>query len=465
MEYLMVKNKFSLAIIISLFLILGIVSHVVPDEVVMRSVTAPTINWSRQEDPVIFHGSQLPLFSGVDVSRLYAYSFAGGVWEQIPFQIDEVIAVGQYGDEGGLLDDDDELVFMAMDLGEMAVSGNWIDDTSSRISPRYQLEVTNPLNTAEVGYVYVFQSDTLTNTHVDYVDWISETQVIDAGAYKLGITTSPLQREDSLELNDTGVDILDRSKFKLNVVCRAGGVPVPITLNEDAFEGEMEDFFIFEPTIDGPVRVGGSTLGWINWSYYSMRFNQFGLNFDYLTGLVCETGLLNFGRFDGFRFLFDWIDPDASGMSPMTYYDSNKTSGSPIDGSDDFVSTSPLTKWTQVSGNLGSVVRLTDLGDGVVGAYLNYYKDDSATDYEDTGDWQSYGDSGFEILFEQGQTEYGQLDVEMVEYFLDPNQPKIGDTYLGCKENPLDEDDMVISSQEYEVVYFFPLVISSNIPD
>jgi len=183
----MVKHKISLSILIGLLMVLGIVSQVVPAAVATNSVNTPSISWSRQEDPVIFHGNQLPLFSGVDISQLYAYSFVGGVWEQIPFQIDEVIAVGEYGSEGGLLDDDDELVFMAMDLGEMASEGYWIEDSVSRNNPRYQLEVTNSLNPAEVGYAYIFQSETLTVTHVDYVNWISETQMIEAGSYNLGM--------------------------------------------------------------------------------------------------------------------------------------------------------------------------------------------------------------------------------------------------------------------------------------
>lgn len=448
--------KSILIIGVSLILLIGFVSQansqVLPDPVDRTSL----ITWSRNLEPVILEGNQVPLFSGVNFNHLYAYSFSAGSWKQIPLQVDEVNSIGEFSLEDGLLDDNDQLVFMAKDLGESAGAGYWIQNQVSKDFHRYQVEVTNPLNPSEKGYVYLYRSDTLVASHVDYVDWISDTQTIAGVAYRLGIITSPLQREETLELNDSLVDILDRSKFRLSVTCRSGGVGFPFYFTEDTVEIDLEEFYQFEPTIDGPVRVGGGALNWENWSYFALRQNQFGINFDFLTDYVCEFPGLNFGRIDAFQFSFDWVNPENSGMASMTYFDSNLPSGLPVDGIPDQVPTYPLNLWSQISGSYGSVLRLVEFGDGVIGSYENYYKDDSSVDFLDTGDQLSFGDAGFKVIFSPDQTEYGQLDIFMNEYFLGPNQPGLGETYLAYKDYPL---QINISSQDYIAVLYFPFIV------
>jgi hypothetical protein len=93
----------------------------------------------------------------------------------------------------------------------------------------------------------------------------------------------------------------------------------------------------------------------------------------------------------------------------------------------------------------------------VIGSYENYYKDDSTQDGIDTGDQQSFGDAGYKVVFTPGQPEYGQLDVSMHEYFLDPNQPGLGESYLAYRENPL---QVQVSSQYFQAVINFPLIMT-----
>jgi hypothetical protein len=192
------------------------------------AVNQPSISWSRTQEPVVLLGLQLLEFTGADISHLFAYAFKNGAWEQIPFQVDEVSLFGEYTSEDGIFDFGDEVVFMAMDLGEMASMEDWINDTSSQYNIRYQLSVTNKLNTSEVCYVYIYQSDTLAANHIDYVDFYTDTKMIEAGTYNMGLVATAFQTHEILELNRNGVDVLDRNKFRIKRVCRAVGEPFEI---------------------------------------------------------------------------------------------------------------------------------------------------------------------------------------------------------------------------------------------
>ncbi len=120
---------------------------------------------------------------------LFVYAFEGGVWTEVPFQFDEVDSTGAYVVvEDGKLDANDRLVFMAADLGGTAGVYEWLDDLDSRTYSRYQVQVTNPLNTAEKGWVYVYRSSTLVSTFDPYVSWDAANNRTVAGAYVAGYT-------------------------------------------------------------------------------------------------------------------------------------------------------------------------------------------------------------------------------------------------------------------------------------
>jgi hypothetical protein len=410
--------------------------------------------WTRTLEPVILSGHQVPSYLGFDVENVFAYTYKNGDWEQIPFQIDEINGNGDYVFEDGLLDDNDELVFMAMDVGEIAGQGSWISDSVSQNNPRYQITVINPLNTEETGFVYLYSSNTINKTYDAYVDWDDTEQLITAGSYKLGLGTL-FQGIDHLELNGHGLDVLDRSKFRLAGVCRFSGNDFPFLYNEEMVPSELENFFQLSPEVYGPVRVGGGTQSYNNWFYHSLQIGEFSINFDYLKELICEIPGFNFGRFDSFRFSFDWLDPTENGMAPMVYYDANMTGGAAVDGVSEWVPISPLSSWMQVSGSHGSVVRATDISNNIIGSVENYYRDDLEADPFDTGDQQSFGDSGFVAVFSPDQTEYGQLEVKMTVYFLGPNLPNIGDTYSGYTNHPLQVE---ANSQEFLMAQYFPVL-------
>ena len=100
---------------------------------------------NRNEDPVVLRGSVLSSTLNMPVGKIFAYAYDGAVWRQIPAQVDEVNATGNYvAAEDGLFDANDELVFMAKDLGVKAV-----DPPSGGGQPLvpawYEVQVTDPL--------------------------------------------------------------------------------------------------------------------------------------------------------------------------------------------------------------------------------------------------------------------------------------------------------------------------------
>jgi len=115
-----------------------------------------TAAWTRRLDPAVVKGSQLPDFSGVALDDLFVYKYSGGSWSQVPFQFDEVDSGGKYvASEDGVFDSNDELVFMGQDLGSRASTSEWLDDADSKNYSRYELQVTDPLDSPRQGGVCV----------------------------------------------------------------------------------------------------------------------------------------------------------------------------------------------------------------------------------------------------------------------------------------------------------------------
>jgi hypothetical protein len=407
---------------------------------VLGAQTAPSLSWSRVHEPVLFNGDAIPTLIGKQIGEIFAFQYSGGIWKQIPIQVDEVDALGDYVVEDGILDANDELVFMAKDLGAPAEPTDWIQNGEAQNSIRYQLTITNPLNTGEVGYAYLYHSDTLTPTYPDYVSWDAISETIDAESYVLGLNSAEFFGIDSLELNGSGKDMFDRSKIRVNLTCIGIG---DFNFNEVSLTSLMD--LTMTPEIDGPVRVGGGNPESIFWAYPSIFEIQTEFDFGGISVPFCLLGI----NLNWLKFSFDMLDPVNSGMSPAIYYDSNLINGFAVDGVPDSVPSTPLNSWNQVSGADGSMVQVIDVSVGG-GTIENYYKDDSTIDGGDTGDQQSFADAGIKI-----DNPTGTASIRFLEFILDPDQPRIGGTYRNYFENPL-----IISIQEQTIKsVYLPVVI------
>jgi hypothetical protein len=378
--------------------------------------------WTRTQEPVILTGEQLARFNGVALNELFVYRYRDRTWTPIPFQVDEVNAFDRYTIEDGHLDANDELVFMAMDLGQEASPSEWIADNDSRSHVRYQVQVSNPLSSTERGWVYVYHSSTLHPTIADYVKWDEAGNRIVARSYVAGIDPELPSSLDTLELNGSGVDALDRIKIRVHAACRVGFVPIPVMLTEEDLDEQIVAW-----DVDGPVRVGGGTKASATWAYHSLFEIRATLNIDDISPPPPCTSL----DIDRIRVSLDWRNPLDSGMSPATYFDDSTPVGAPIDGQADSIPAMPVSAWKQISGGQGSIVEVVDVSLGG-GLLSNYYRDDVTRERDDTGDGQSFGDAGFQI-----DAPSGGVNLGLIIFVLDPNLPNTGATYQNYAHNPL----------------------------
>ena len=372
---------------------------------------------NRPQDPVVVAGASFPGFSSVPVGDLVLYAYRSGTWTPIPFQIDEVNISGTYViSDGGLLDANDELVFMAGDAGNSVSTTIWPVDTQSRLYPRYVISVTDPLSAGNQAWVYLYRSTTLTGSGVSYVTWNHSAQTAAAISYTAALSPTKFVGLADLVINGTGVDILDRQKIRAEIL---GGL---VKLNEESLIA-FSPATLTLPAV-GPVRAATND-GDLNAAFYGSRID-FDVSFD----------LSALGMFlpDFIRTSFDWNNPAATGIT--TYYDSNTAGGVTINGVPDVVSTTPRIDWFQVNGGAsgpGGIVMAIPSVDPSGGSVSNYYKDNGAIDPNDTGDQRSYGDAGLRI-----DNPGTIISFTLVAYVLPPGRAtNVGAAYFARAGNPL----------------------------
>ena len=88
-------------------------------QAVNRVFAAGSESLNRPHNPIILTGAEVVAFLGrpIDQIRVYRYSIAINEWEPIPFQVDELDGEKySFGEKNGILDETDEIVFLAKDL-------------------------------------------------------------------------------------------------------------------------------------------------------------------------------------------------------------------------------------------------------------------------------------------------------------------------------------------------------------
>lgn len=170
----------SLALLTPLLLLLALGAATSVAQTDRSSSPAPADTLTRQREVVVVYGASLPAMQGAPLDELFAYRFDGAVWQQIPFQFDEVDPINSSyvltGD--GRLDPADELAFLAQDAGQPAPAGQWIANPLSTAHPRYELLISDPLHPGEQGFVYVYRSPALAPAFgPGYIDVTTDTIV------------------------------------------------------------------------------------------------------------------------------------------------------------------------------------------------------------------------------------------------------------------------------------------------
>jgi hypothetical protein len=262
------------------------------------------------------------------------------------------------------------------------------------------------------GWVYVYRSTTDFETvTADYADFDVLQWLFTADRYRLGIIPFHMSA-DRLEMNGSGVDVLDHTKIRVSVE------GLSLLLTEDDIE------LTGNPLVrDGRVRA---------YATYGMEGNELTLygyrsTFEFVFDVDFIAQLPFLTTLDGLRLSAD-LSQAAIGS---IYYDANTSGGVPVDGQPDPVATSPATDWWQISGNTGTVIQIADLSI-LGGTRTNYYKDDATVDSTDTGDRRSYADCGSQI-----EDASAHLIIDLRYYVLPANQPNVGAAYRSYSFQPL----------------------------
>jgi hypothetical protein len=353
----------------------------------------------RMEDPVVILGAQLPGMSGQNVDDLVAFARQGGVWTQVPVQVDERVVQDFceiYGKSSGLwtgspacktdqvvtalfytdtetftgqdtdplLDADDEVVFMARDAGDRV--GAWADPAGVVAGSGLELEIVDGPST---GYVYLFVREDGTLDPGAGQDYVSYTFSLDGGldyktgydlyGYNCGGDTSVCtpQTEDSTiqgatyshhfsarwvtdELritagDATGVDILDIHQARFDP-SSCGRHVLTFSTAEGAYIVNK----------DGPVRALRSYVG-ANSGPLTQRVHQF---YDRREDIITHLRVHSLSK--GIMDLFDYSDAAIG----MTYTNDLNPGGLTIDGVPEAADESGVQQWEVVTGPQGSLV-------------------------------------------------------------------------------------------------------------
>jgi hypothetical protein len=368
--------------------------------IVVAAVSAAVVTQantlSRDRDPVVISGGDLPALQGIPVDEVVGFRFQGG-WQQVPVQIDErkrvdygvvynqgPVGVGSLAYTDGLtytgpdddptLDANDELVFMAMDAGDRAGAGAG-RPAGVFGEPALEVEIVDPLD-GGVGYVYLFRSDGSLAPGAGR-SYVSYTFNLLAGDYipNYGLMAGP-NPEDSEAFSPyyrthfsdrwirdevnvfagtaSGADILDRHKNMFG--------PGNCARTENTFSNGEGAFFANK---SGPVRAIRSYMG-ANSGPFTQRDHLF---YQRRQDIVTH---LRVHAISGVIDVYDY-SPQAEGM---IYFDDLNLLGATVDGLADAIVLGSIT-WEMVTGQQGTLVMgLSFETDIPAFAYTSYYSDD-----------------------------------------------------------------------------------------
>ncbi|UCD86027.1 MAG: hypothetical protein JSU92_07495, partial [Deltaproteobacteria bacterium] len=211
----------------------------------------------RKPDPVVVLGKDFGPLIGEPANSLFLYAMKEGKLIPIPFQIDEkdkrdkiIVDKGKKAEpdkDKGLVDDNDELVFMAVDAGDKAPVGTDIGQQAG-----IEISLNDPL-TGEVGWVYLFGFDQPQPlSTIDYSRYAPEEDRIYSRNFS--IAYDPARNNmyyEYISMTPAGggnnTDICDRWIGRLSI--RLKVIPKQWQTNEGIFKSDVIGYK------DGPVRV------------------------------------------------------------------------------------------------------------------------------------------------------------------------------------------------------------------
>lgn len=294
------------------------------------------------ESAVIIRGGQMPSLAPAEISALLLAAMRDGELRAIPFQVDEVRAgnhvfawVSSLGQEKGLfikdvdsgkLDADDELVFMARDLGPRARS---VKETGAEKA--VELAVTDPAS-GKTAYAYLLLKSRLTPSRDDYVK-------MNLSGGRLHVETS---RYKFSGLADRGYFdelrvLTAKGDFSKNLVIR-NQTPARIKVKLIGVAGEQDFYDLIRgetiATKDGPIRALWRCAGGADFGGFKIK-GEGGTEQHYYLNRMDQPVIMDIPfDFNSILSSFDirgvvLLNPQ---VRPLTYYDSSHRAGVKIDG-------------------------------------------------------------------------------------------------------------------------------------
>jgi len=379
-----------------LYGIIGLILLIVPFETQAA--------FHRESEPIIIQGAALTDFHNVNINQLHAFCYhrTQDRWREIPLQIDERDAEGNYllftnQPLKGYLGENDEVVLMGCDVGEAAETNQWISNPESRLHPRYEIKVNDLTESNGQAFVYLYRSSTIPDTLTsDYAD--QQLHVIYTPVYTMGIDTlrgyiNHLAFPE--EKWKWGTNVLDRQKFRLNGTIKVMGIPINYHTTEERFVVKNVKY------IDGRVRVLRK-MDWI----MTIKSGSFSIDkpiakllskFYYTRSeLACTPAQLPLDY--GTTLLRHSIDIKKDADELFFYNPHN--SAVPLNGQPDTIDktvNTPGTFWALITGNRGTILQTMNLSDAPGNSQRLYYcENQNQTDdgTEETGQNGAWGDVG-----------------------------------------------------------------------
>lgn len=405
-----------------------------------------TWNSSRDYEPIIMNGNEFPAFLGQPVSNIFAYSYsiANDQWTQIAIQIDECDDSSNIWipDPNNVLDLNDEIVFMARDMGDVAENPSiWIDDEDSKNYDRFEISATDPTDSDVTKYVYIYFSSTLTDESGQYMQF-EHTPAEDLKYTVNGISYTEKHNENGLPqfwaikdaVDGNNTNILDRQKIRVFATILTF---LDFNITEDDLNGDaVIDHRSGKVRVTSRVRFQSEYYESPVHISYQTYYYPYSVTHESAQDIFADDGI----RVRLLRQSFD-LNSAAAGMT----FHNNENRNIPIDGSptpDDTINTdivfSPDLNWQMATGAPGSVIILTELQS--MGTSSLYFYDDNASGGTadttvETGDGQSWGDSGILV---KGNVLDDLFGFAYTSYFVSPNQQvDAGMAYAGRMKNPL----------------------------
>ena len=390
---------------------------------------------NRKFEPIVVKANSMQALWGLSISQLFLYAYDADLaaWRIVPFQIDERNnTTGSYHEvDDGILDSNEEIVFMLKSLGDKVPVDLWRQDTDLT---RICIEVVDTLRNQK-GWVYLYHSASIDDfLFEDYMAYDAENDKVLSKYYEVGFDPGfglPTNYTITEMGGGTNVDILDRFKVRILVDSDIGKIPI----NEDNIK--MQEIL---PFFNSKVRFRRNmvvkielkvTFGFIT---IPIELGPYEFPIDFYP--YCMRGVFEIPlKFDdapidvnpkikSMRTSNDY-GINSIGMYFYNFFNSSQQTANLIDGIGtntgiDRTLVVPGYNWMMVTGAPGTVLNInfvSDIGDSQELYFWDSFTGGSMVGVVGIGDTRTQGDSGILI---SGNNITGSFILGLTTYFLPP---------------------------------------------